>query len=126
MSAGPEDWLPGPLELDDAPQRAALAVLVTAARAAQRALVAAHMQLWEDGDDTLYRQDPDAAVCAADTVLGRVDELVRAIGRYEQAIEGRPRRTPVRRREVDAITPRPRPSTNGDGHRHGGSASPRR
>ena len=123
---GPEGWLPGPLDLDDAPQRAALAVLVTAARAAQRALVAVHMQLWDDEGDTLYRHDPDAALCAADAVLGRADDLVRAIGRYEQAIEGRPRRAPVGRRDLDAITPRPRPSTNADGHRHGGSASPRR
>ena len=90
--SGPEGWLPGPLDLDEAPQRAALAVLVTAARAAQRALVAAHMQLWDDGDDTLYRQDPDARLCAADAVLSLADDLIRAIGRYEQAIQQRRRR----------------------------------
>ena len=126
MSGGPDDWLPGPLDLHDAPQRAALAVLVTAARAAQRALVAVHMLLRDDEDDTLYRYEPDAALCAADSVLGRADDLVRAIARYEQAIEGRPRRTSTQSRQTDAIMPCCRPSTNGDGHRADGSAPPRR
>lgn len=82
--SGPERWLPGPLDLLDAPQRAALAVLHTAARAAQRALVAAHMELW-DAQDKLYAYDPTPDVCAADAIVTCVDALIHAIERYEQA-----------------------------------------
>lgn len=119
----PGAWLPGPLDLAEAPQRAALAVLHTAARAAQRALIAAHPELHDPG--SVYAHQPSPALCAADAVVEHAEAMITALGRYEQALLA-PRHCGRTGADEDPIMPWRTPATPADGHRHRDRTAPPR
>ena len=79
------DGLPSHRELADAPERAHLAMLRTAAALAARALVLEHPQLGDDFPPENIGEHPKLFIAAL--LLGRLDELAQLLDWYEDAIE---------------------------------------
>lgn len=75
--------LPSPYALERAPDLAALAILRAAVQVAQVALLAAHDSLPIEVHDEL--PPPDPCVCIGAALLGQLEALDIAIGRYEHA-----------------------------------------
>jgi hypothetical protein len=75
--------LPSTCALERAPDLAALSILRAAAQVAQIALLAAHDSLPIEDHEEL--PPPDACVCIGAALLGQLEALDVAIGRYEHA-----------------------------------------
>lgn len=85
--------VPGPDELTEAPELAALHVLDVALVVASNALIAGNVEL--QSDDFIRELAGGASVeaCLADAVIAHVDSLQLALARYRDYLHHRRRRT---------------------------------
>jgi len=83
--------VPGPDELVEAPELAALHLLDVALVAASNALVAANLELQSDDFVRELATGPVIEACLADAVLAHVDSLQLALARYRDYLHQRRR-----------------------------------
>lgn len=81
--------VPGPDELTEAPELAALHVLEVALVAATNALTAANPELQSDDFVRELATDPAIEACLADAVLAHADSLQLALARYRDYLRHR-------------------------------------